>query len=201
MAKTPAGWYPQEDGRQRYWDGEIWTEHFAPGAATAGGAAFAGAAAATTTARPWFKKKRFIIPAGLAGLAIMGSALGGGGDTPTTPAALDTDTSTSASATPTAAAAAASVAPSPVAIKPGAKPAAKPDTTPKFGSKVRDGKFEFVVSGVKCGIKTVGSEYFNTKAQGQFCRSFRARRARTRNTTRVTSAACAASPVRRCADE
>jgi hypothetical protein len=28
---TPAGWYPQPDGRQRYWDGESWTEHFAPG--------------------------------------------------------------------------------------------------------------------------------------------------------------------------
>ena len=30
---TPAGWYPQDDGRQRYWDGTQWTEHFAPGAA------------------------------------------------------------------------------------------------------------------------------------------------------------------------
>jgi Protein of unknown function (DUF2510) len=28
---NPAGWYPQEDGRQRYWDGGLWTEHFAPG--------------------------------------------------------------------------------------------------------------------------------------------------------------------------
>ena len=28
---NPAGWYPQSDGRQRYWDGELWTEHFAPG--------------------------------------------------------------------------------------------------------------------------------------------------------------------------
>ncbi|HZW43213.1 MAG TPA: DUF2510 domain-containing protein [Dermatophilaceae bacterium] len=28
---TPAGWYPTSDGRQRYWDGEMWTEHFAPG--------------------------------------------------------------------------------------------------------------------------------------------------------------------------
>jgi hypothetical protein len=28
---SPAGWYPQTDGRQRYWDGELWTEHFAPG--------------------------------------------------------------------------------------------------------------------------------------------------------------------------
>ncbi|HEY5475698.1 MAG TPA: DUF2510 domain-containing protein [Tepidiformaceae bacterium] len=28
---SPAGWYPQPDGQQRYWDGELWTEHFAPG--------------------------------------------------------------------------------------------------------------------------------------------------------------------------
>jgi hypothetical protein len=30
---TPAGWYPQPDGQQRYWDGQQWTENFAPGAA------------------------------------------------------------------------------------------------------------------------------------------------------------------------
>jgi Interferon-induced transmembrane protein/Protein of unknown function (DUF2510) len=29
---SQAGWYPQPDGQQRYWDGELWTEHFAPGA-------------------------------------------------------------------------------------------------------------------------------------------------------------------------
>ena len=28
---NPAGWYPQPDGRQRYWDGQQWTEHFGPG--------------------------------------------------------------------------------------------------------------------------------------------------------------------------
>jgi len=30
---TSAGWYPQPDGQQRYWDGQHWTEHFAPGTA------------------------------------------------------------------------------------------------------------------------------------------------------------------------
>lgn len=30
---NPAGWYPQPDGQQRYWDGELWTEHYAPGPA------------------------------------------------------------------------------------------------------------------------------------------------------------------------
>lgn len=27
MAQAPAGWYPQPDGTQRYWDGNAWTEH------------------------------------------------------------------------------------------------------------------------------------------------------------------------------
>ncbi len=27
MSEAPAGWYPQADGRQRYWDGVAWTEH------------------------------------------------------------------------------------------------------------------------------------------------------------------------------
>jgi hypothetical protein len=31
---TPAGWFPQGDGQQRYWDGEQWTDNFAPGAAS-----------------------------------------------------------------------------------------------------------------------------------------------------------------------
>ena len=30
MSQAPAGWYPQPNGRQRYWDGQRWTEHFAP---------------------------------------------------------------------------------------------------------------------------------------------------------------------------
>ncbi len=29
---TPAGWYDDGSGRQRYWDGARWTEHFAPAA-------------------------------------------------------------------------------------------------------------------------------------------------------------------------
>jgi Domain of unknown function (DUF4429)/Protein of unknown function (DUF2510)/Short C-terminal domain len=33
-----AGWYPQPDGQQRYWDGEMWTNHVAPGEPTAAAA-------------------------------------------------------------------------------------------------------------------------------------------------------------------
>lgn len=31
---TPAGWYDDGSGRQRWWDGQQWTEHFAPEAAS-----------------------------------------------------------------------------------------------------------------------------------------------------------------------
>src|SRR3954469_9418866 len=31
-AATPAGWYPDNTGQQRYWDGNGWTDHVAPGA-------------------------------------------------------------------------------------------------------------------------------------------------------------------------
>lgn len=32
MSTSPAGWYPQPDGSQRYWDGVAWTEHVSNGA-------------------------------------------------------------------------------------------------------------------------------------------------------------------------
>ncbi|WP_144118317.1 DUF4352 domain-containing protein [Catellatospora sichuanensis] len=39
----------------------------------------------------------------------------------------------------------------------------------KVGEAVRDGKFEFTVQKVKCGVAKVGSDLFGAKAQGQFC--------------------------------
>ena len=39
MTQAPAGWYPQPDGTQRYWDGSAWTDHIAPGATQAAAAA------------------------------------------------------------------------------------------------------------------------------------------------------------------
>lgn len=35
MMTTPAGWYDDGSGRQRWWDGQQWTEHFAPEVAAA----------------------------------------------------------------------------------------------------------------------------------------------------------------------
>lgn len=38
-----------------------------------------------------------------------------------------------------------------------------------IGDPARDGKFEFVVSGVECGVEEVGNEFLSETAQGQFC--------------------------------
>lgn len=43
-------------------------------------------------------------------------------------------------------------------------------TTAKIGEPARDGKFEFTVTSIKCGEKSVGDQYLNEKAQGEFCR-------------------------------
>jgi Domain of unknown function (DUF4352) len=55
--------------------------------------------------------------------------------------------------------------------KPAAKPKPKPKTKalPGLGAAVRDGKFEFVVSGIDCSKTTLGNDFLNTKAQGKFC--------------------------------
>jgi hypothetical protein len=50
-----------------------------------------------------------------------------------------------------------------------AKPAPKTSRLPGFGDPVRDGKFEFVVSGMDCSKTTLGNEYLHSKAQGRFC--------------------------------
>ncbi len=90
------------------------------------------------------------------GLAIGGS-LSGGSDTTTTEAAATSAAPGSSTAakqateTSTAAAKAGSQAP----------------TAAKFGTPVRDGKFEFTVTGVKTASK-VGDQYLGKEAQGQF---------------------------------
>jgi len=51
------------------------------------------------------------------------------------------------------------------------KPAATkaPAKTAGIGDKVRDGKFEFVVTKLDCSKTKIGDQYLNTKAQGKFC--------------------------------
>jgi hypothetical protein len=194
---TPAGWYPQDDGQQRYWDGAQWTEHFAPRAAadSAAGSTLAGAPAVGDTAaysyttpvaadgalggnsypatnavqaeRPWFKKKRFLIPGGAVALVLvasMASAAGGGGSTPeptTAAAGL-----LSASSTPTPSASAEDVAATP-APTPKPKPVAP---KPKVVSFSGDGIYD-VGAEVKPGLyRSSGSGYWERlkNASGDF---------------------------------
>jgi len=39
-----------------------------------------------------------------------------------------------------------------------------------IGQPARDGKFEFTVSKLECGISKIGDKYLNRTAQGQFCK-------------------------------
>lgn len=110
---TPAGWYPQNDGQQRYWDGQQWTEHFAPGSTDAP----VPTAIEPKAKRAWYVKKRVLIPAGIVAVAIFASALGGGGDATEPVSASSPTTSASSEA---AAPAAKSAAPKPAAPKPAA---------------------------------------------------------------------------------
>jgi hypothetical protein len=117
---TPAGWYPQNDGQQRYWDGAQWTEHFAPGASNAAAPLAAPAAAEPKAKRAWYVKKRFLIPGGVVAFFIAIAALSGGGDDATVPASAtspSSSTSSKASTDAKAAPSASSAAPKPAAPK------------------------------------------------------------------------------------
>jgi hypothetical protein len=186
---TPAGWYPQPDGRQRYWDGERWTESFAP--------AVAPTATSSVAARKnWLLRHKVITAIGAVLLLGVISNLAGGGTSPapvttvaiepaadsaTTPAVPDQAAADKAAAEAAAAqavldkqaAADKVVADKAAAAKVAADTAAaKAAAAPQLGKTVRDGKFAFTVTAVKCGIAQVGSnEFLTQKAQGQYCRA------------------------------
>ena len=39
----------------------------------------------------------------------------------------------------------------------------------KIGEKVRDDDYQFTATKIRCGVKRVGDQYANEKAQGQYC--------------------------------
>lgn len=98
--------------------------------------------------RPWYKKKRFMIPLGLLVLVVIGSALSAGSqDTGSPPAAERSDDRDST----------------------GQEEQDDEPTTAGIGTPARDGKFEFTVNGLECGESRVGDEIFGEEAQGHFC--------------------------------
>lgn len=100
---TPAGWYDDGSGRQRWWDGQQWTEHFAPD--TAGSASSEAPilddSAATT---PLDDGLGASAAAGYPGTASTQPAAGSPGSTPAYPGAAAAPSGYPASGYPTTAA-------------------------------------------------------------------------------------------------
>ncbi|TDE95063.1 DUF4352 domain-containing protein [Occultella glacieicola] len=128
------------------------------------------------TKRSWFARHKILT--GIGAVVLLGIVIGavnGGGDT----SGGATDTGAPTTQAPTAdeadAAAAEPAEPAGDATEPAAPAATEPaavepavEAAPGIGTAVRDGKFEFVVTGIEAGVSEVGSEYFNEQAQGQF---------------------------------
>ncbi|MFI5890978.1 DUF4352 domain-containing protein [Actinoplanes sp. NPDC051513] len=94
------------------------------------------------------------------GIGVIGAIAGGGNDSADIGAPAATDETGEAAPTTKAAT-------KPAATKPATKAPAK--KAPGIGDKVRDGKFEFTVTGMDCSKTKVGDQYLNTAAQGKFC--------------------------------
>lgn len=109
--------------------------------------------------RPFYQKKRFIVPTALAMIVIISVALNDGTpDTNVAEAGADANgTAPSAPAT------------TEQKSEKKQKKEKKPAPLPGIGTPVRSGDFSFTVHAVECGIDTVGDEYFGADAQGQFC--------------------------------
>lgn len=94
--------------------------------------------------RPWYQKKRFIVPIALVLIIGISQGMSGGSGTDNT----GTDTSTSGEESTTEEAT---------------------NEMLGIGDAAVDGDFSFTVSGVECGIPSVGSDVFGSEAQGQYC--------------------------------
>lgn len=89
--------------------------------------------------RPWFKKKRFIVPLILIAIMILATVFGGGENATTTSPAADSNNSQ--------------------------QQAAPPESTANMGRPVDDGKFQFTVTGIETPGKTIG-DVLPEEAQG-----------------------------------
>lgn len=133
---TPAGWYPdpENSGQQRYWDGNAWTEQFAPGNAPS-------APTPSATKKPLYKSTWFIVVAALIGLGVIINLLGG--SPAETPESSPTPTESSSQATESDT--------EPVAAEPEPEPEPEPTVEPAepdltMGQKQAVGKAEDYLS-------------------------------------------------------
>ena len=104
------------------------------------------------TKKPIYKRVWFLILAGIILIVVISQAMNGGGST-----AATGDTAAADPAGDSADAAPVQAAP-------------VEDAPTALNTAVRDGKFEFSVSGVDCSRSEIGeSQYMTTQAQGVFC--------------------------------
>lgn len=107
------------------------------------------AAAKAKALRPWFKKKRFIVPLALVVVIGISNAMNGGtNDEVASDSSSQTETSGSGESEETTAEA----------------------SVPGIGSAVVAGNFTFTVTALECGISGVGTDSFGQKAQGEYCK-------------------------------
>ena len=100
--------------------------------------------------RPWFKKKRFVVPIVIVILAVGSSMASKDSKSTTSSDSTATDTSSSSKSTDSGSSAA-------------------ENKMATLGEKVVDGKFTFTVGSVKCGVSQIGNDTFGKTAQGQYC--------------------------------
>lgn len=90
--------------------------------------------------RPWYKKKRVIIPAILVVFLVIGMASAGSG--------TEDGASTTASSS---------------------ESSEEKAKTAGIGETVKSGSFAFTVKGIECGKTSVGDQFITEEAQGQYC--------------------------------
>jgi colicin import membrane protein len=102
---TPAGWYPQPDGQQRYWDGQQWTENFAPGSSPGVPEDVSSETVPVVARKNWFLRHKVITAVGAVLLLATFSGIAGGRGTKSVNIAPAADSVATSSAADQAAAA------------------------------------------------------------------------------------------------
>jgi hypothetical protein len=120
------------------------------------------AAAKAKALRPWFKKKRFIVPLALVVVIGISNAMNGGtNDEVASDSSSQTETSGSGESEGTTAEASGSGE---------SEETTAEASVPGIGSAVVAGNFTFTVTALECGISGVGTDSFGQKAQGEYCK-------------------------------
>lgn len=114
--------------------------------------------------RPWYQKKRFIVPIAIVVLGAASSALNGGGDESSSTSPAPSTSEVEESSAPDSATEEAQDSVTEEAQE------SESDVAGGIGDAVSEGNFSFVVNSVECGITYVGSDLLGEEAQGQFCK-------------------------------